>query len=66
MFTCDALQEQSGEGLERRFERLRGDLEDRHRFLLRSLTNKSLKIGAKSGLQDLVMLLNFNNFYVTA
>ena len=47
----------------RKLQELKVDFKDRHRYLLRALTTKSLKIGAKSGLQDLVVLLNFNNFF---
>ena len=43
--------------------KLEAEFNDRHRYLLRLLTAKSLKIGDKSGIQYLVTLLNFNGFY---
>ena len=43
--------------------KLNADFADRHRYLLKSLTAKSLKIGDQSGLPQLVMLLNFNGHY---
>lgn len=38
---------------------------DRHRFLLKVLTAKTLKISGTSELHNLVMRLDFNNFYQT-
>lgn len=39
---------------------------DRHRYLLKVLTAKTLKISGQSELHDLVMQINFNSFYAKA
>ena len=41
---------------------LQADFSDRHRYLLKFLSAKSLKIGDKSGLHHLLMRLDFNGF----
>jgi hypothetical protein len=48
---------------EAKLGRLLTDFSDRHRYLLKFLSAKSLKIGDKSGLHHLLMRLNFNGFY---
>ena len=42
---------------------LQADFSDRHRYLLKFLSAKSLKIGDKSGLHHLLLRLDFNGFY---
>lgn len=54
---------QESEAARQGLAKLQADFMDRHRYLLKSLTAKTLKIGDDSGLQYLVMLLDFNCFY---
>lgn len=44
-------------------EQLEAKFADRHKYLLKCLMNKKLKIGDKSGIQYVVNMLNFNHFY---
>lgn len=39
---------------------------DRHRYLMKVLTAKTLKIGGDSELHHLVMRMNYNGFYAKA
>eukprot|EP00884_Botryococcus_braunii_P006928 jgi/Botrbrau1/16236/Bobra.0066s0022.1 len=48
---------------EDKLEQLTADFRERHRYLLRVLTARTLKIGGYSALHHLVMRLNFNGFY---
>ena len=64
LMACLMLQEPStrGEALQK-LTALQAEFADRHRYLLKSLNAKSLKIDDKSGLQYLVMRLTFNRYY---
>ncbi len=42
---------------------LHASFKDRHRYLLKVLTAKTLKISGQSELHFLVMRINFNDFY---
>ena len=44
-------------------EQLHVNFRDRHRYLLKVLTAKTLKISGQSELHYLVMQINFNSFY---
>lgn len=44
-------------------ETLHANFRDRHRYLLKVLTAKTLKISGQSELHYLVMRINFNDFY---
>ncbi len=55
--------ESSREWAEAKLGGLQADFADRHRYLLKFLSAKSLKIGGKSGLHNLLMRLDFNGYY---
>lgn len=47
----------------RQLEQLHINFRDRHRYLLKVLTARTLKISGQSELHYLVMHINFNSFY---
>ena len=52
--------------IHRELEQLHISFRDRHRYLLKVLTAKTLKISGQSELHYLVMQINFNSFYAKA
>ena len=50
-------------GLQNELQQLHINFTDRHRYLLKVLTAKTLKISGQSELHYLVMQINFNDFY---
>ncbi|KAL3159096.1 hypothetical protein ABBQ32_011094 [Trebouxia sp. C0010 RCD-2024] len=52
--------------VQRQLEQLHINFRDRHRYLLKVLTARTLKIGGQSELHYLVMHINFNSFYAKA
>jgi Gamma tubulin complex component C-terminal len=59
----DAQDESTVRLAEEKLDLLTADFRERHRYLLRVLTARTLKIGGYSALHHLVMRLNFNGFY---
>lgn len=52
--------------VQRELQQLHSSFKDRHRYLLKVLTAKTLKISGQSELHYLVMQINFNDFYAKA
>ena len=52
--------------IQRELQQLHINFRDRHRYLLKVLTAKTLKISGQSELHYLVMHINFNSFYAKA
>lgn len=64
---CLPLQDlQQTEVAGQKLDTLQSEFADRHRYLLKVLSVRSLKIGDKSGIQELVTMLNFNHYYAWA
>ena len=52
--------------VQRELKQLHSSFRDRHRYLLKVLTAKTLKISGQSELHYLVMQINFNDFHAKA